>query len=145
MIDPTQLTLRPMRLEDIPRVLEVEVQVYSHPWTQGIFADSLGPGYESWVVLDGESYIGHGVLSVAAGESHLLNLSICHRCQRQGLGRWLLHHLLARARARGAAETFLEVRVSNEAAFELYCKKALAKSVTGPVITLTAVNGKMPE
>ena len=126
-VDPAQLTLKPMRLDDIPRVLEVEVQVYSHPWTQGIFADCMGTGYESWVVLYGDRYIGHGVLSVAAGESHLLNLSICKDYQRQGLGRWLLHHLLDQARTRGAAETFLEVRVSNQAAFELYLEEGFSE------------------
>jgi len=127
MLDTSHFTLRRMTVADIPSVHELEVKVYSHPWTQSIFADCLGENYEPWVVLDQGRYIGHGVLSVAAGESHLLNISVAKELQRRGCGRWLLHHLLDRARSRGADVTFLEVRVSNEAAFELYLAEGFSE------------------
>jgi ribosomal-protein-alanine N-acetyltransferase len=63
---------------------------------------------------------GYGLLSVAAGEAHLLNLCIDPACQGRGLGRRLLELLLRRAAARTARTVFLEVRPSNQRALRLY-------------------------
>jgi ribosomal-protein-alanine N-acetyltransferase len=69
--------------------------------------------------LDG-LIIGHGILAVAVGEAHVLNVCIARDRQGQGHGRALLAHLLDRARALGAELVFLEVRPSNLAAINLY-------------------------
>src|SRR6266850_1415657 len=78
--------LQPMREDDLAQVMAIEKAIYSHPWTQGNFADSLRAGYEcrTWR-LEGE-LIGYFVLMVAAGEAHLLNLSIAEPRQRRGHG-----------------------------------------------------------
>jgi ribosomal-protein-alanine N-acetyltransferase len=53
-------------------------------------------------------------------EAHLLNLCVRPERRREGLGRFLLEHMLELARADGAQRIFLEVRPSNHAARELY-------------------------
>jgi [ribosomal protein S18]-alanine N-acetyltransferase len=68
---------------------------------------------------DGE-VIGYYVMMVAAGEAHLLNLTIAPNWRRHGLGRDLLERCLTRAREHHADTMFLEVRVSNTAAIALY-------------------------
>ena len=64
--------------------------------------------------------VGHSILSVAAGEAHLLNVCINPEVQGNGFGRQLVQHILSRAVARGASKVFLEVRPSNLIAFKLY-------------------------
>jgi len=110
---------RPMSIHDLPTVLRNEQRSYSHPWTEGIFLDCLRAGYECWVVMRGERIVGHGILSSAAGESHLLNVCVNPDYQGQGHGRNLVQFMLDRARE-NATIVFLEVRPSNLTAYKLY-------------------------
>lgn len=112
--------LRPLRDDDLDAVMEIELRAYPFPWTRGIFEDCLRAGYPAWVLVDGEAIEGYGVLSIAAGEAHVLNLCVDPRVQGRGHGRRLLHALLHLARGRGAQRLFLEVRPSNRGAIALY-------------------------
>ena len=112
--------LAPMREEDLDEVMPIETSIYTHPWTRGNFADSLRAAYQcrTWRV-DGE-LVGYLVLAVAAGEAHLLNLSVAPGRQRRGFGGVLLGETMGIARGLGARQLFLEVRPSNQAAQGLY-------------------------
>ena len=112
--------LRPMSEEDVAAVTAVEQAAYSHPWPADIFRDCLRVGYCCWVCTLDEVPVGHGVLSVAARECHILNLCVHPYWQGCGLGRKLLRHLLNLGRRHQADTVFLEVRVSNAAAIGLY-------------------------
>jgi ribosomal-protein-alanine N-acetyltransferase len=112
--------LRPMRDDDLDAVMEIERRAYPFPWTRGIFRDCLQAGYPAWVLDDGGRLAGYGLLSVAAGEAHILNVCADPALSRQGHGRRLLRALLQQARGRGAQRVFLEVRPSNGAAIALY-------------------------
>jgi ribosomal-protein-alanine N-acetyltransferase len=120
VISEPGIALRPMQEADLRAVMEVEQAAYSHPWTKGIFRDCLRVGYSCWVILADRRIVGHGVMSVAAGECHLLNLCVHPDWQRRRLGRRMLRRLLAIARRRNADTAFLEVRGSNGAAIRLY-------------------------
>ena len=114
--------LRCMILSDLKGVLRNERSGYTHPWTEGIFRDCLRNHDECWLLLQDGINVGHGILSVAAGESHLLNVCVNARYQGFGFGRILVKHMLTRAKQRSASSIFLEVRPSNTAACELYEK-----------------------
>ena len=118
----TQERLRRMRQGDLPAVLDVERCAYAFPWQEGVFKDCLKRGHECWLLAQAEAAIGHSVLSVGAGESHLLNLCIHPERQGRGLGLLLAEHTLEQAKARAANVVFLEVRPSNQAACQLYQK-----------------------
>jgi ribosomal-protein-alanine N-acetyltransferase len=109
-----------MRQDDLDEVLAIENAIYTHPWTRGTFSDSLRAAYDcrTWR-LEGQ-LVGYFILMVAAGEAHLLNLSIAARHQRSGHGSGLLREALALARRRGGRSLFLEVRPSNAAGQALY-------------------------
>ena len=113
-------SLRPMREDDLDAIMAIERRAYPFPWMHGIFRDCLRGGYPAWVLqLDG-AIIGYGVLSIAAGEAHVLNLCIDPDLQGTGHGRRLLRSLLKLAHGHGAERVFLEVRPSNPNAIALY-------------------------
>ena len=109
-----------MATPDLHDVMLVEKSAYAYPWTKGIFADCMRAGYDCWVAQRDNELVGHAVLSAAAGESHILNLTVRHNEQGQGIGRQLLAHLVNRARLLSAEILLLEVRPSNQAAIHLY-------------------------
>jgi ribosomal-protein-alanine N-acetyltransferase len=111
-----------MNEADLTDVIEIERRSYPYPWTRMIFSDCLRAGYSCWVCERQAIIEGYAVLSVAAGESHLLNLCVRAEVQRQGIGRKLLNHMTSVARGHGAEVIFLEVRYSNKSALELYRK-----------------------
>jgi ribosomal-protein-alanine N-acetyltransferase len=91
-----------------------------YPWSLGIFRDCLLAGYYCLVLDVSGSVTGYGIMSVAAGEAHLLNLCVHPNAQRLGYGRRLLAALMLRAADAGAEKIFLEVRPSNQIALSLY-------------------------
>ncbi|MFC5570468.1 ribosomal protein S18-alanine N-acetyltransferase [Lysobacter yangpyeongensis] len=117
---PLPLSLRPMRENDLPVVHMIEARAYEFPWTVGIFRDCLRADYPAWVLHEGERIAGYYLMSIAAGEAHVLNICVAPELQGRGHGRRLLHALLKLARSRNVARVFLEVRPSNANAIALY-------------------------
>jgi len=111
---------RRMTADDLDAVTAIERAVYAHPWTRGNFSDSLDAGYHCWIAECGGLIIGYSVIMIAAGEAHLLNLSIAGGWQRRGLGSELLQFIIRLARDYAADRIYLEVRPSNAAARALY-------------------------
>jgi ribosomal-protein-alanine N-acetyltransferase len=109
-----------LAVRDLDAVIAIEREIYEFPWTLGNFRDSLAAGYSCWAIRWPGVLIGYAVMMLAAGEAHLLNLSIARVCQRHGHGRRMLEHLLGIARKAHAQAIFLEVRPSNLAAQHLY-------------------------
>jgi len=112
--------LRPMNGDDVSMVVDIECAAYPHPWSKGIFDDCLRVGYCCWVIESAGEIVGHGIMSAAAGECHILNVCVHPHYQQRGLGRRLLRRLLSLGRTRNADTAFLEVRPSNPAAVALY-------------------------
>jgi ribosomal-protein-alanine N-acetyltransferase len=112
--------LRPMREDDLEDVARVEASAYEFPWTLGIFRDCLRAGYGCWVLAHAAEVVGYGVLSVAAGEAHVLNVCVAPSEQDRGHGRRLMKRLVDLARWHQAERIYLEVRPSNGRAIGLY-------------------------
>ncbi|MGD2083819.1 MAG: ribosomal protein S18-alanine N-acetyltransferase [Chromatiales bacterium] len=114
------LRLRPMHESDLEAVAAVEREAYQFPWSKGIFRDCLRVGYCCWVCTRDGRVIGYGVMSVAVGESHILNVCVHPDAQGQGVGRGLMDRLLSLARGHNVDTAYLEVRPSNRRALALY-------------------------
>lgn len=117
------LRIRKMDHADLETILKIEEQNYEFPWPEGIFLDCFRtPTYTNWVIESSEDeVIGYSIISVAAFEAHVMNISISQRYQGQGAGRKMMQHLIEYARPR-AEKIFLEVRPSNSGAIRLYQK-----------------------
>jgi len=113
------LRLRKMTITDLPEVMQIENTNYQFPWEEDIFRDCFRAGYSCWVCEESDKVLGYSIISIGAGEAHILNISVDPKEQNQGIGRKMLENLIDVAR--GNAETiFLEVRPSNPVAIALY-------------------------
>lgn len=113
-------TLRPMCEADIPEVTRMDAQAYPFPWTEQIFQDCLRAGYLCCIYENKAEILGYGMLSMGAGEGHILNLCVSPDHQGRGIGGELLQYLIEVAKTRKIETLFLEVRISNEVARRLY-------------------------
>ncbi len=71
-------------------------------------------------VDENESLLGWAGVRVVGDTAEILTVGVVPQARRQGIGGRLLAMLLDEARRRGAVEAFLEVRVDNTAAQQLY-------------------------
>jgi len=117
-------SLHPLRVKDIERVYEIEVDVYTEPWSPDLLEDSLkAPMTYSLAIFDQQLCVAYGLYQVVFTEGHLLNLAVARDYQGFGLGSALLDKILEDSSRRGAASFFLEVRPSNRGAKALYQKR----------------------
>ncbi|HXQ64128.1 MAG TPA: ribosomal protein S18-alanine N-acetyltransferase [Steroidobacteraceae bacterium] len=117
---PVRITHRRMSEPDLPAVIEIEAAAYMFPWSIGIFRDCLRVGYACRVLIAGDGIGGYGIMSMGAGEAHILNVCVRADLRGQGIGRRLLRWFLDEARSAGHGWAFLEVRPSNRPAIRLY-------------------------
>ena len=124
--------IRTMVHDDPSLVSDIERRSYEFPWSHGVFRDCLLAGYSCIIIERGELVVGYGILSVAAGEAHILNLCVDPTYRHLGYGDLLIDEILLRARRAEVTEIFLEVRPSNESAISLYQKKGFRQIAYRP-------------
>ncbi len=112
--------VRAMTYADLDEIMAIEERAYPFPWSKIIFRDCIRVGYSCWLLETPVRIEAYGVMSIAAGESHVLNLCVRSESQGRGYARRMLAHLLEQARAGNARTIFLEVRPSNGRAVDLY-------------------------
>jgi ribosomal-protein-alanine N-acetyltransferase len=115
-----RVDIRPMHELDIPLIAAIEKVAYQFPWSEGIFRDCLRVGYVCRVIDVAGDVGGYGIMSVGAGEAHILNVCVREEYRSRGFARKIMQYLLERAVAAGMSEAFLEVRPSNVGAARLY-------------------------
>ena len=116
-------TGRAMTLADVPAVAALEARLQAFPWTEGNFRDALDSGYDCRVWMDEQGTVrAFAVVLYVLDESHLLTLGVAPEVQRQGMGSAVMKHMMLAACTHGAAQMFLELRVSNLRARNLYEK-----------------------
>jgi len=115
-----RVDIRPMHELDVPLIAAIEKVAYQFPWSEGIFRDCLRVGYVCRVIDVAADVAGYGIMSVGAGEAHILNVCVREEYRSRGFARKIMQYLLERAAAAGMSEAFLEVRPSNVGAARLY-------------------------
>ena len=132
-VDAAAVLWRPLAESDIEAVAALEREAHAAPWTAGNFRDALAAGYGVAVGAVDGIVVAYGVLLFAPGEVQLLNLTVAPEARRLGIGRALLRRFLADARARGAEQCFLEVRVSNDGGDCAVCERGFrCRSAAAP-------------
>ena len=100
MITPIRevpVEFRTMLHEDVAQVADIERRSYEFPWSHGVFRDCLLAGYHCIVIEREDRVVGYSILSIAAGEAHILNLCVDPNFRQLGYGEGLLEESLERA------------------------------------------------
>ena len=126
------VAIRTMGHDDIAQVSDIERRSYDFPWSHGVFRDCLLAGYHCMVLVRAGEVAGYSILSIAAGEAHVLNLCVDPTYRQLGYGEKLLDEVLDRAQDAEVREVFLEVRPSNRRAIALYVKKGFRQIARRP-------------
>lgn len=113
----------PMTESRLGEVVAIERRAYAHPWTRGNFSDSLRSGYQAQLLCaDDDVIMGYFVAMQGVDEVHLLNITVDPQFQGQGWGRVMLDALALWSRAQRAQWLWLEVRISNLRAQQVYLR-----------------------
>lgn len=118
-----KLKLRPLTLEDIDRVCELEKKNLPVPWSKAQIEGEFKKSISLLVGLEkNDKLIGYVLSNLVADELHILSLCLDKNERRNGFAVTLLRHLFEIASDQGAHTVWLEVRKSNIAARALYKK-----------------------
>jgi ribosomal-protein-alanine N-acetyltransferase len=118
--DPEPL-LRPMRVSDIPAVMNIDRQSLPIPWSEFVWREELSSSFGLYLVLEeGGTVSGHIGVKLIFGEAHIMTLAIHPERRRRGFARTLIEAALAAPVSAGVKRIHLEVRPSNLAARALY-------------------------
>ena len=119
--------------EDIDEIVRLEERCFpTEPWSRQMFSEELENDLALFVVAEdtgfgGKIGEGHGRIAgyliawvIAPVECQVGSIAVLPEYRRQGIARQLLGILLQTCRETGTPDAYLEVRVSNTAAIELY-------------------------
>ena len=117
-------SIRPMAEEDLGEVAAIEAACYPDPWPYEGLAFELKENTfcRCFVAEDGGAVVGYAFVWVVYEMAHLINIAVRAESRGRGHGEALLRHVMEHARREGAQTLYLEVRVNNDAAIELYRK-----------------------
>jgi [ribosomal protein S18]-alanine N-acetyltransferase len=115
---------RPMRVDDIETICEIEKEAFPTPWTAGAFHNELKNNHFAYyLVMEMEGTIaGYAGMWLIMDEAHITNIAVRLPFRGKKLGESLLSELGWTARSKGARRMTLEVRVTNKVAQNLYEK-----------------------
>jgi len=107
--------IRSMTAEDAAKVASLEAEIFSQPWSENAFLDSLCLPDTIFLVAEESGVIqGYIGMYLAADEGEITNVAVNPACRRRGIGEGLLTEMKKRAADHKIARIVLEVRVSNE-------------------------------
>ncbi|MGH2398476.1 MAG: ribosomal protein S18-alanine N-acetyltransferase [bacterium] len=120
----TRVALRPMTVEDIPRVLEIERTSFRTPWPPDAYAHELKENrLATYIIANLEDrLVGYAGMWVILDEAHITTIAVEPEFRGQHIGERLLVGLVDAGVERGARWMTLEVRKSNQTAQALYRK-----------------------
>ncbi len=118
------VSVREMLESDIDRVLEIEKESFSPPWSREAFLLELTKNIlAKYIVVEVDGkVVGYGGIWLILDEGHITNIAIDKEYRGLGLGDKLLEGLIQLCIDRDIKVITLEVRKSNEVAKELYKK-----------------------
>jgi ribosomal-protein-alanine N-acetyltransferase len=116
--------IRAAQLADVAELAQLEPRCFSDPWSAMGFREMLSAPYILGLVAEKKSgIIGYLIARVVEDEGEILNIAVAPESRRKGIGARLLESALDGLKSRGVRSVFLEVRVSNQAAINLYLAK----------------------
>lgn len=118
-----ELRITEMQPEDVAEVAAIERQIFTMPWSEKGFLDSLNSRDTLYLTVRAEGrVIGYCGLLQSFDEADITNVAVDESCRGAGVGYAMLSELMKRGKARKIERFTLEVRAGNAAALHLYEK-----------------------
>jgi ribosomal-protein-alanine N-acetyltransferase len=117
------ITFRRSTVDDVDEMTILDQICFSVPWTKADFTKEMTTNdLALYIVAEvNQKIIGYAGLWCIVDEGHITNVAVHPDYRGQGLGKNLVEIMLSEARKKGKIKSFtLEVRVTNEAAINLY-------------------------
>lgn len=125
--------IRPMTMSDLDQVVVVERLCHAHPWSAELFQRELvNPISTIDLLWFGDTLAGFLCSWMIGGELEILNVATAPACRRRGVAAALMRHAFERGCRRGLESAFLEVRVGNTGAIDLYRKFGFTVACSRP-------------
>ena len=117
------MTIESMTVDDIAQVAEIERQIFSIPWSEKAFRDSMESDNTIYIVAkENDNVAGYAGLYLSFEEGNITNVAVNPLSRRKGIGEKIVRDILNRAYEKGVRDVFLEVRETNSVAIALYEK-----------------------
>ena len=121
--DMENLEISLFEREDIPSLAEIEREEFSTPFKEKDFEIIYESDISNVLVAKQNGKVaGYVSFTVIIDECQIINFATKNEFNRKGVGKAVMTALLEHSRKIGVCKYFLEVRVSNIAAIELYKK-----------------------
>ena len=115
--------IRNMIKEDVEQVSELEKKYFSLPWSyESLEKEINNEGSIFCVAISDNRVVGYGGMLGVMDEGDITNIVVDEDYRQLGIGKAIVEFLMNEGEKRGCLEYTLEVRVSNEAAINLYNK-----------------------
>ncbi len=137
--------VRKALVEDLPAAISINWAALPEHYSDSFFEERLHESPETFLVAEDESaaIVGYIMCRIEYGFSHtkryglarkghIVSVAVLEDHRRMGLGRVLVEESLKGMKDRGCSEGYLEVRVSNEPAVDLYKKLGFQSVATHP-------------
>ena len=122
-MENNNIVIRPMTIDDVDGVFEVEKNCFEHYWSKGEFEKEMKNDVARYLVADIDGKIvGYVGIWFVAGEGHIKNVAVHSDYRGQKIGDILIKHLVKICKDNNIFAMTLEVRVSNIVAQNLYKK-----------------------
>lgn len=117
------MTIESMTVDDIAQVAEIERQIFSIPWSEKAFRDSMESDNTIYIVAkENDNVAGYAGMYLSFEEGNITNVAVNPLSRRKGIGEKIVRDILNRAYEKGVRDVFLEVRETNSVAIALYEK-----------------------
>ena len=125
------VTVRRMQPRDVDALMPYEREMFgTEAWTRNGYLSELADGRHRYYVTAegaGDTMLGWAGVMIIGRTAEILTVGVVPSARRGGIARTLIATLLDEAGRRGVTEVFLEVRVDNDAARELYRTEGFAE------------------
>ena len=110
--------------EDVLSIGLIERDSFADPWGSHEFTTALGATQTIFLVAEESGAVaGYAIAVAVADEAEIMNLAVHPDRRKHGIGSRLLDAAVEEVKSRGAAQIYLEVRESNDAARRLYASR----------------------
>lgn len=118
------MIIRKMESRDLHQVAAIEESLFSDPWSENAFRDTLDQKEADFIVAvnEQEEVIGYCGAYRALDEAEIVNVAIRKSDQNRGAGARMVQALIEEEKKKGVCIFILEVRESNLSAQRCYEK-----------------------